>query len=66
MSNKFKQILKIGLPWGFGMFILLTFIFPYFNDEDITLKKIGIAFPLWMLGGLLFGYSMNRWMPKEK
>jgi len=48
------------------MFILLTFVFPYFNDEVITLKKASIAFPLWMLGGLLFGYSMNRWMPKEK
>ena len=66
MSNKLKQILKIGLPWGIGMFFLMTFIFPYFNDEIITLKKIGIAFPFWMLGGLLFGYSMDRWMPKKK
>ena len=66
MSNKLKQILKIGLPWGIGMFFLMIFIFPYFNDEIITLKKIGVAFPLWLLGGLLFVYSMHRWMPKKK
>ena len=66
MSKKLTNIIKIGLPWGVGMFILLALIIPYFNDEEITLKKVSIAFPLWMLGSLLFRYSMNRWMPKEK
>ena len=66
MSKKLTNIIRIGLPWVVGMFILSALIIPYFNDKEITLKKIGIAFPLWMLGGLLFGYSMNRWMPKEK
>ena len=66
MTNKQKEIIKTGLPWGIGMFIIMTFILPYFNDEIITLKKTLIAFPFWILGGLLFGYSMNRWLPKEK
>jgi hypothetical protein len=66
MSKKLTNIIKIGLPWGVGMFILLALIIPYFNDEKITLKKIVIAFPLWLLGGFVFGYSMNRWLPKEK
>jgi len=66
MTNKQKKIIKTGLPWGIGMFIIMTFILPYFNDEIITLKKTLIAFPFWILGGLLFGYSMNRWLPKEK
>jgi hypothetical protein len=48
------------------MFIIMTFVFPYLNREVITLKKILIAFPFWMLGGLLFGYSMNRWLPNQK
>ncbi len=47
MSKKLTNIIKIGLPWGVGMFILLALIIPYFNDEEITLKKIVIAFPLW-------------------
>ena len=66
MSKKLTNIIKIGLPWGVGMFILLALIIPYFNYEKITLKKIGIAFPLLLLGGFVFGYSMNRWFPKEK
>ena len=66
MTNKRLQVLKIGLPWGLGMFIIMTFIFPYLNREVITLKKTLIAFPFWMLGGLLFGYSMNRWLPNQK
>jgi|TARA_B110000908_G_scaffold80854_1_gene96841 hypothetical protein len=66
MTNKRLQILKTGLPWGLGMFIIMTFVFPYLNREVITLKKILIAFPFWMLGGLLFGYSMNRRLPNQK
>jgi hypothetical protein len=66
MTNKRLQILKTGLPWGLGMFIIMTFVFPHLNREVITLKKILIAFPFWMLGGLLFGYSMNRWLPNQK
>ena len=66
MSKNFKEIIRIGLPWGIGMFLLMTFIFPWMNDEPITLRKTLISFPLWMLGGLLFGYSMNRWLPKKK
>ena len=66
MSKKLTNIIRIGLPLVVGMFILSALIIPYFNDKEITLKKVSIAFPLWMLGRLLFGYSMNRWMPKEK
>ena len=66
MKNNRKEIIRIGLPWGIGMFIIMTIIFPLMNHEPITLKKVLIAFPLWMLGGWLFGYAMNRWLPKNK
>ena len=66
MENRRKEILRIGLPWGVGMFFIMTFIIPWLNSEPITLKKVLIALPLWMLGGVLFGYSMNRWLPKNK
>jgi hypothetical protein len=66
MTTKQKEIIRIGLPWAIGMFVIMTFVFPYFNNQAITLKKVLIAFPLWMLGGLLFGWAMNRWLPKEK
>lgn len=66
MKNNRKEIIRIGLPWGLGMFLLMTIIFPWMNNEPITLKKLLIAFPFWMFGGWLFGYAMNRWLPKNK
>ena len=66
MTNKRKEIIRVGLPWGIGMFVIMTFIIPYFNGEPIILKRVLIAFPFWILGGILFGYAMNRWLPKEK
>lgn len=66
MKKNLKEIIRIGLPWALGMFIIMNLVFPWYNNEPITLTKILIALPLWALGGLLFGYSMNRWLPKEK
>jgi len=66
MTNKRKEILRKGLPWGIGMFVMMTFILPYINEQDITIKKTLIAFPFWILGGILFGYAMYKWLPKEK
>lgn len=66
MTNRHKEILRIGIPWGIGMFIIMTLLIPYMNEEPITLKNVLIAFPLWMLGGWLFGWAMNRWLPKDK
>ena len=66
MNNRRKEILRVGLPWGIGMFVIMSLVIPYMNDEPITLKNVSIAFPLWMLGGLLFGWAMNRWLPNGK
>jgi hypothetical protein len=66
MNKNRKEILRLGLPWGLGMFVIMTIIIPWMNAEPIPLKKILISFPLWMLGGLLFGYCMNRWLPRNR
>ena len=66
MNSNRKEIVRIGLPWAMGMFLIMTFIFPWLSGEDITWRKVLISFPLWMLGGWFFGYSMNRWLPKNK
>ncbi|NQX99788.1 MAG: hypothetical protein HRT70_01400 [Flavobacteriaceae bacterium] len=54
------------MPWGVGMFIIMTIIFPLMNEQPITIKKVLISLPLWMLGGWLFGYAMNRWLHKDQ
>lgn len=56
-----KKWVKVGLFWGLSMFIIMTFIFPYFDKEEITSKQIIIKFILWVfLGGLIFGYLMRK------
>ncbi len=66
MKGKQKQILRIGLPWAIGMFVIMTFILPLMRGEDISTNKVLIAFPLWMFGGWLFGYMMVRWGVQKK
>ena len=66
MKNNHKEIIRIGMLWGIGMFIIMTIIFPLMNEQPITIKKVLISLPLWMLGGWLFGYAMNRWLHKDQ
>ncbi|AUC16039.1 hypothetical protein BTO06_13120 [Tenacibaculum sp. SZ-18] len=55
-----KKWIKSGLVWGMIMFIIMTLMYPYFNDEEITTKKILIGFILWTIGGVLFGLTLKR------
>ncbi len=50
---------KQGLQWGLFMFIIMTFIFPFFIGEAINWKRILVGIPVWTLAGLLFGFSMK-------
>ncbi|MGJ8759638.1 hypothetical protein [Polaribacter sp. AHE13PA] len=55
-----KNWVKTGLIWGFVMFILLTFVSPYLFNKEITLNRIIINIFLWLILGLLFGYSVRK------
>ena len=55
-----KKWLKSGLIWGFIMFLIMTLIYPYFNDEEITTKKVVIGLVLWTIGGILFGRTLKN------
>ena len=56
-----KKWVKVGLVWGFAMFVMMTFVFPYLNKEEISLKGVIIKFITWVfLGGLIFGYVMKK------
>ena len=60
MKNKLIQAYKTGLGWGISMFILMVFVWPYFNDEPIPPKSIGIGCIAWIIvGSFLSGYVMN-------
>ncbi|MFT6192966.1 MAG: hypothetical protein ACJAV8_002416 [Polaribacter sp.] len=64
--NPFDKInwKKTGLSWGAFMFIIMSFVFPYFYGQEITLKSISLGAVIWTIAGLLFGYTMKIFMNK--
>lgn len=51
---------KIGLSWGFDMYIFMTILFPLITQEEISKSKLLIGIPTWAMGGLLFGLITKR------
>jgi len=49
-----------GLTFGSIMFVLNAIGLPLIFDEEITLLKLTIAIPIWLLGGLAYGYAMKK------
>jgi hypothetical protein len=63
---KLKKWQKTGLGWGMSMFVTMTFVWPYFGGDEITLKSVLIGFFFWgLLGSFFFGLSMKRRLEKE-
>ncbi|GHT69115.1 hypothetical protein AGMMS50239_35380 [Bacteroidia bacterium] len=54
-SNKW---IRSGLLWGAFMYLSTVIFFPLFNGEKITMSAIWIGIPLWVIGGLAFGYTL--------
>lgn len=67
VTNPFegKRWIITGLIWGGSMFILMTFIFPYFDDTPINTPRIMIGLIVWTLAGLAFGYTMKLYFNKK-
>ena len=56
-----KKWQKAGLSWGLCMFEIMTFVQPYFDGEEITLKRTLISFIIWVLfGSFVFGWSIKH------
>ncbi len=62
MSNLFdnKSGLQTGLIWGGIMFVIMTFVFPLFDGDPITVKSLWIGLITWPLAGIGFGYTMKK------
>ena len=50
---------KNGLIWGATMYITLMLIIPALSHETFTSFKLIIGIPVWISGGLLYGYIMK-------
>lgn len=57
---------KMGISWGFLMYIIMTFVFPWLSGDAIVMKKALIAIPIWIIAGLAFGYTMKLVNGKTK
>lgn len=49
-----------GLFWGFVMIIGMTVILPLIESNQISLRKVLIGIPIYLLVGLLFGWILFR------
>ena len=62
---KLKKWQKVGLIWALWMFAFMNIAFPLIKGEEITFKQIAIGIPIWLLGGLIFGYLMRKKYSEE-
>jgi len=60
-----KTWVATGLTWGVLMFLMMSIVFPYFKDQEITLQSVLIGVVIWSIGGLGFGYTMKRYTNKK-
>ena len=55
-----------GVIWGVLMLCILELLIPFFRHEEIDFTKVfSVSLPIWMLGGLCFGFNMKRYYRKN-
>lgn len=64
-KNTTKNWLKSGLYFGLFMFVSMVIIYPLIKGKEITFESMAIGVPLWIIGGLSWGYTMKLWMNKN-
>ncbi len=61
-----RHWLVTGLLFGLFMYLIMTFVYPLIAQHEITQKSILIGIPLWLIGGLGWGYTMKIVLNKGK
>lgn len=61
-----KSWVKFGLVWGIFMFLVLNVGFPIWDNQPLNYQGMLISLPLWLFGGLIFGYVSRRKNPKKE
>jgi|SRR5690554_1897904 len=61
IPNPFESYgwIRQGLSWSFFMYVFMALMFPLIFGEIVTLNKLLIGIPIWILGGLGFGFTMR-------
>lgn len=63
-KNTTRKWLVSGLLFGLFMFIAIEILYPLIAEHEITLRALLIGIPLWLIGGLVWGYTMKIVMNK--
>ena len=61
-----KSWVKFGLIWAAFMYLMMVVLFPLWDKKDITPKSLLIGVPVWLIGGLIFGYVSRKKTPENK
>jgi len=57
--STFRKWLVPGLLFGLFMFIAMEVLYPLIGGYEITQKALLISIPIWLIGGLGWGYTMK-------
>jgi hypothetical protein len=55
-----------GLRWGLLMYLTVTILEPLITGKELTWRKLLIGVPVWILGGLLFGFILKSFVGKKR
>lgn len=58
--------IKQGLFWAAYMYLFMTFLFPLVFNESYSMTKILIGIPLWIIFGLIYGYSLKYFIERKR
>jgi hypothetical protein len=61
-----KKWVRSGLFWGGILYILTMIVFPLIDGERLSIAKILLGIPLWIIVGLVIGYLAKNKKGKGK
>ena len=64
--NTTREWLISGLLFGLFMYFAMAIIYPLIAQQEITQRALVIGIPLWLIGGLGWGYIMKIVMNKKE
>lgn len=55
-----KKWVRSGLVWAGIMYIIAMIAFPLLDGERLSLNKILLGIPFWIVVGLIIGYLFDK------
>lgn len=59
-----KSWIWAGLSWGLFMFVLMSIVYPYYDNQTINWKTLLVGIIIWTISGLGYSYTMKLFTNK--